>query len=394
MGICILCFVADPWFGTNRRSVRIQLLRRKRHSILRERLWRHYKWNICRYRGGWDGTPPTPGANSIYTYSSHSFDCGRNLTTGSACASVTYYTVEVNNVACGICPDCGNSNCGTGYVGPNCCDQTNGNLECAPNGRCFTCDNTCISPGTQGTQCCATSDCGSGLICTNGACATPSGIPICGPAGSNCSAVQCQPPDCTDGLGWNPEFCECYRFSTPIIIDTDGSGFHLTSAADGVLFDFSGTGKPIQIAWTAPGSTNGWLALDRNGNGNIDSGKELFGNITEQPSSSDPNGFLALAVFDLPENGGNGDGAIDNQDAIREKYWVWIDANHDGIAQAEELHHLDDVGIHSIGQSAARKPMMHVSGSFQYEIGQKQTFVIYLSTRSNLSHLRTVRSAC
>jgi hypothetical protein len=46
----------------------------------------------------WDGTPPTPAANRIYTYSSHSFDCGKNLTTGNACASVTYYTVEENNV--------------------------------------------------------------------------------------------------------------------------------------------------------------------------------------------------------------------------------------------------------------------------------------------------------
>ena len=102
------------------------------------------------------------------------------------------------------------------------------------------------------------------------------------------------------------------------------------------------------MAWTAKGSTNGWLALDRNGNGHIDTGKDLFGNVTDQPTSSNPNGFLALAVFDQPEYGGNGDGEIDSNDAIWTKLLVWIDSNHDGVSQPEELHHLDEYGIHSI----------------------------------------------
>ena len=121
-----------------------------------------------------------------------------------------------------------------------------------------------------------------------------------------------------------------------------------TSAENGVLFDFFGDGSPVQIAWTAPGSTNGWLALDRNGNGVIDSAKELFGNFTEQPVSGDPNGFLALAVFDQPEEGGNGDGIIDDNDAIWPALRVWIDANHDGISQPNELYTLEQVGISAI----------------------------------------------
>ena len=172
-----------------------------------------------------------------------------------------------------------------------------------------------------------------------------------------CCASQPPPPTCPLDSGdtyyvleWVPTpscYWKCQRVS-PIILDLEGSGFQLTDATNGVWFDFFGTGSDIHISWTAKGSENAFLALDRNGNGVIDSALELFGNITPQPASSEPNGFAALALFDDPKNGGNSDGLIEQGDKIFSKLLLWQDSNHDGISQPEELHHLAEMGILAI----------------------------------------------
>jgi len=153
---------------------------------------------------------------------------------------------------------------------------------------------------------------------------------------------QCQD---TDG-GWMYQ-CTTSQGGSPIVIDVNGQGFQLTDAAHGVNFDFFGDGKKVQIAWTARGSGNAWLVLP-NEKGLVASGKNMFGNITPQPPSNDPNGFLALAVYDQPKNGGNGDGVIDARDAIFSKLRLWQDKNHDGISQPDELFTLPQLGVKSI----------------------------------------------
>lgn len=158
-----------------------------------------------------------------------------------------------------------------------------------------------------------------------------SGTLACGPP------TQEAPPPYTAG-------CE-YNRCSPIVLDLGAGGFRFTSLEDGVSFDLDADGAADSIAWTDPSAREAFLVLDRNGNGEVDDGRELFGGVTDQPATEDPNGFAALKVFDERARGGDGDGWISASDAVFARLRLWIDANHDGRSQRAEMSSLDAEGV-------------------------------------------------
>ena len=136
----------------------------------------------------------------------------------------------------------------------------------------------------------------------------------------------------------------------PLVIDLGAMGIELNSVDNGVHFDLDRNGFAEKTAWI--GEEDGFLVLDRNRNGFIDDGSELFSDqIVLKNGELSKSGFETLADLDDNVNeatGKIGDGVIDENDSEFENLRVWIDENHNGISEENELKTLSELGIASI----------------------------------------------
>lgn len=152
-----------------------------------------------------------------------------------------------------------------------------------------------------------------------------------GPGGGGpiaCSGNTIDPSDC----------------NSPILIDMGRGGYDLSGADDGVSFDINADGILDRITWTGRESDVALLAMDRNGNGTIDDGSELFGDHTLLSNGSTAaNGFEALTSFDT-----NRDSIIDTRDEIWPRLLLWTDRNHDAIAANDELALVADSNVNAL----------------------------------------------
>lgn len=175
-------------------------------------------------------------------------------------------------------------------------------------------------------------------------------------------------------VGMSREFWEYYReemdmsslqVTDPLVINLDGNVADISDQT--FYFDIDGDGVLDEV--NQLGSGSGFLALDKNGDGVINDGSELFG-------TASGNGFWDLAQYDE-----DGNGWIDENDAIWDKLVIWCkDADGNDV-----LYKLADKGIGAIclqnigteftqqAQDGSAKGVIRNTGVFLYENGNVGT---------------------
>lgn len=233
-------------------------------------------------------------------------------------------SVEAQTIA--GCPDCAKiTPCFLCPINAECCvyETTDPEKTCAAyKSRGWTIHELNSSPcgvwkdPDSGNSFCQGPKCGQEYdVCANGGC-TEGFVP------ASSTNANCQTRD----------ECGCCTPYSPLVIDLRGDGIRMTAAADGALFDINGLGRVFWVAFPS-GADDAWLALDRNGDGTIDNGSELFGNTTRLATGDFAlHGFVALSELDT-----NHDGVVSAADATFSQLQLWFDRDRNGRSAPSEL---------------------------------------------------------
>jgi hypothetical protein len=159
--------------------------------------------------------------------------------------------------------------------------------------------------------------------------------------------------------------CHALSNCDPIVMDFGHDGFNLGARGIGIYFDVDANGIGDRVQWLRRGGDEGFLALDRTGNGLVDDGSELFGNGTPLllEGRTAPNGFVGLAQYDSRLLGGNDDGLITDADAIWPQLRIWLDVNADGISTYDEMRTLRSLGINALGTIPKMRKYIDAAGN-------------------------------
>lgn len=160
------------------------------------------------------------------------------------------------------------------------------------------------------------------------------------------------------------------QLTDPLVINFNGTAAQLQEGGR-FTFDLDADGTADSLAQLASGS--GFLALDLNGNGRIDDGRELFG-----PTLGD--GYKELAMHDQ-----DGNGWIDENDAVFEQLRVWV-PTEDGGGQ---LMGLLEAGVGALSLQAAATPFT-LKGSQNQTLGAIRQTSVYLREDGGVGSMQQV----
>jgi len=169
------------------------------------------------------------------------------------------------------------------------------------------------------------------------------------PGGGGSGSGGCTPSETNPCSGGGTDYgsgdTNCYNFgncySTPIVLNIGGGPYELTGLKEPVSFDLTGSGVAQNVGWIGHSGSLAFLAIDRNHNGVIDDGRELFGNHTPlADGSTAKTGFDALKEFDTSH-----DGVVGVADAIWPELLLWFDRNHNALTDPGELSPISTSGV-------------------------------------------------